>query len=171
MTGDDAAPAEQLESVVYHALSGLGCEHLRHRRFSGDTRGTVVARPSRAIDEQCTRVDRSRHLRNACLRELKILERLAEEPSTRNVSEGLIQRTSGEAQRRCANCGPEHVQRSQRNLETLPRLPNYAIGGNAAILESNPGERMRRERLDSLGDRESGIARPDNERDELRPGT
>src|SRR5688500_2159855 len=170
MTGDDAASAEQLESVVYHALSRLGCEHLRHCRLSRDARGSVVPRPCGAIDQQRTRVNRSCHLRDACLRELKIPERLTEEPSAGDVSERFVQRASRETQGRCANCRPEHIQRSQRNLEALPRLPNHTIGGNSAILESNPGERMRRERLYSLGDRKSGISRSDNERDELRPG-
>src|SRR5688500_1799781 len=171
MTGDDAAPAEQLESIVYHALSRLGCEHLRHCRLTRDARGSVVPRPCGAIDQQRTRVDRSRHLRDACLRELKIPERLAEKPSVGDMSEGFIQRASRKPQGCCANCRPEHIQRSQSNLETLPGFPNYTIGGNAAILESNPGEWVRRERLDSLGNRESGVARPDNERDELRPST
>ena len=75
-------------------------------------------------------------------------------PSRRLGGEGerFVERAPGEAERRGADRDPEQVQRLHADAEALARLADDRVGGHADIVVFEPGERMRRDDLDPLGD-------------------
>ena len=74
--------------------------------------------------------------------------------------ERLVERVAGEAERRRRHAGAEDIETAHGDLETFAGCSDKVHERNAAGLESQPRQRMRRDDVDALGDfeaRRSGI--------------
>ncbi len=77
---------------------------------------------------------------------------LAEGDAPYGVAERLVERAAREPQGRGADGGAEDVERRQRHLEALARLPHQGAGRHAAALEHEGAQRVGREHVDAFGD-------------------
>ena len=65
--------------------------------------------------------------------------------------------------------GAEDVERAHRELEALALGAEQRVGRHAAAVELEPRQRMRRDHVDALGDRETRrVGRHDERRDAAR---
>src|SRR5512140_924630 len=73
-----SSSSKQLNGRLDDALSGLGGVHLRHRGLTSYSPAPSVLRPCSPVNQERAGVDVSCHRRETGLRQLKVLERLAE---------------------------------------------------------------------------------------------
>ncbi len=64
----------------------------------------------------------------------------------------FIERAPGEAERGSADRHSEQVQSLHADAETLARLADDRVGGDADVVVFQPRERVRRDDFDTLGD-------------------
>ena len=97
------------------------------------------------------------------LHHLQFGHRRAEQFARHDTPRGLDHGAAGEAERGGADRGAEHIERRHCDLEALARLADHSVGRHAAVVEAQPRQRMRRDHLDALGNRQAGIAALDDE--------
>ena len=140
----DAAAAEHLHGAIDDALRRLGRCHFGHRGLGGRGQLLHVAPPGGAIGEERGGVDVRRHVAERGLRELQVGERRAEHSPALRVRERLVESAPGEAERGRRDRGAEDIERAHGDLEAFARRAEPASSGNAAAVEAQGRERMRR---------------------------
>ena len=163
MTGTHTVAAVSLHRGVDDPLRGFGGIEFRHGRLTRDASRACVFGPGGAIDQQRRGVDFDRHIGDMALHHLQIAKRRAEQLPARGSLHGFSHGAARKAERRGADRGAEYVEGRHRDLETVAGLADQRIGGDAAFVEFKPRQRMRRDDLDTLGDREAGIIAFDDE--------
>jgi hypothetical protein len=66
-------------------------------------------------------------------------------------AQGFVQRPPGKAQRGSTHRGAEHVEHRHGDLEACARLANQRFGRHPHTVEVQPGQRVRRDHLQPLG--------------------
>src|SRR5262249_57067046 len=100
-----------------------------------------VLRPCSPINEEGGCVDVARARGDGGLRQLQVAERRAEQPACARALEGLMQSTTGEPERRCADGRAKHVERRHGNLEPLAGPTEPVRDRDAYALEAQRCER------------------------------
>src|SRR3546814_7356114 len=86
---------------------------------------------------------------------LQITHRLAEQRAGRDARQRLLQRASGQPDRRRTDRRAKDVEHPHRHLETLALLADQRIGGDTAIGKGHAGGRMLRDELDRVTEAEA----------------
>ena len=146
----------KLEACIDDPLCGLRRVQLRHGCLASDARRAHVLRPGGPIDEKSRRIDIDRHIGDMSLDELQIGERGAEELTVRGMSAGERERVTGKSECCRPDGRAEDIKRRHGDLEALSLPSNERIRRHAARGEGEPRQRMRRDNLYALGDREAG---------------
>ena len=144
--------------LVDDALRRLGGDHLGHRRLR--RRAPVLRRRA------SMRRDRRAAPRRRCPRpfaehragHVALAERSAEHPARACVRDRLVERTAREADGRGADRRAKDVERAHRELESFAGVAEHRVAGNAAAVELESRERMRRDHFDPLRNREAGVS-------------
>ena len=146
--------AVHLHRRVDHLLRVFGGVELGHRRGAavvGCRRRPAARRRGRSSSAEASMA--SRHVGELRLGDRIVGERAARRAcGSRAKRERLVERAAGEAERGGADRDAEQVQRLHADAEALARLAEQCVGGQAHIVEFQPGERVRRDHLDPLGD-------------------
>ena len=106
----------------------------------------------------------------ACV-ELEVGQRAAEHRPRPRVRQRLVERAPREAERGGGDRRAKDVERAHRELEALALGAEQRVGRHAAAGELEARERMRRDHVDALGDRQARrVGRHDERRDAARAG-
>ncbi len=128
------------------------------------TRGAPhVLGPGGAVDEERGGVDAERHVGDAGLRQRQVAQRRTEEVPAVGADKRCLKRGAGKTERCGADGGAEDVERRHREAEAAAGLAKAVGERNAAVLEFQPGERVRGDHLEPLGDGEAGRVGVDDE--------
>lgn len=102
---------------------------------------------------------------------MEIRERPAEHAAGPGVLKQFIERPAGETDRGGGDRSAEDVERLHRDFEAAAGRPEAAGQGDAAILEAQSRERVRRDHVDAVADGETGIVGKDDKAETPRaPG-
>src|SRR3546814_7221917 len=93
-----------------------------------------------------------------------ITHRLAEQRAGRDARQRLLQRASGQPDRRRTDRRAKDVEHPHRHLETLALLADQRIGGDTAIGKGHAGGRMLRDELDLVTESEDRCGGVDQKR-------
>ena len=151
-----------LHRHVDDLLGVFGGGHLGHGRLAGNA-CALVAQPRRAIRQERGRVQHGGHLSDLGLGDLEVTQALAKHLARTRPADGLVQRTPPKAQSCRRHRGAEHIERGHGNLEALARFANALLGSDLAVVKLERGQRVGRDHVDALFNRQTGRIRIDNE--------
>src|SRR3546814_12003899 len=100
---------------------------------------TTITLPRRAINRERTGIEVARHVAQHHLHGLQITHRLAEQRAGRDARQRLLQRASGQPDRRRTDRRAKDVEHPHRHLDTLALLPAPRLGGDTAISKGHSG--------------------------------
>ena len=146
--------AVHLHRRVDDPLRAFGRVELGHRGGAAIVGAADVLLPRGAINQQCRRIDRRRHVGELRLSHCIVGEFGAAEPAIGRERDRFVERPPGKAERCRADRYPKQVQSLHADAEAFAGFADQRVGGNPHVVVLKARERVRSDHLDALGDAE-----------------
>lgn len=127
----------ELERLVRDLKADIGREALCHRNEARRLGLARVEPPCGFVKKRSRRLELRRHIRQAELQSLELIDGFSESLALRRISESAIKSGLRPADRAGRNVQPAAIEPSHRNTEAFALLAKPIARGDAAILKDD----------------------------------
>src|SRR5438067_7028194 len=152
-----------LHGLIDDATGGLGGEELCFTGFARRMLCAVILEVSRSIGQQARGIELSRHVRELRLNQLVPGQRFSELFACLCVKQTFIERAPGHPASSGPDTCPKHVERLQRQSQTIALLANHVFRRHTTVFEFEFTNWMWREHFCSFDNAEFRHARADDD--------